>query len=187
MWKPVAHEIARAVDGYKLIVEKEHGSGLHLRMIRRAMALNGVPAGSFDVISNPEFCAKAPRLPIPDWTSIVVGADNAKAATIASGHLFALTGGEYHGRPDAIARPASVAVAVPQLIVTSAKSAELIKYAVQCLSGHEDRYINAIANVCELVGADIERVCRGLGSDSRIGSRFLQPASATAVLAFPRT
>ena len=62
-----------------------------------------------------------------------------------------------------------------RLIATSTKSAEIIKHASNAFLATKISFINAVANICESVGADVKEVCEGIGSDSRIGNRFLNP------------
>jgi UDPglucose 6-dehydrogenase len=70
--------------------------------------------------------------------------------------------------------------------VTSAKSAELIKHASNAFLAMKISFINAVANVCESVGADIQEVCDGIGADSRIGPRFLNPGIGYGGSCFPK-
>jgi len=74
----------------------------------------------------------------------------------------------------------------PQVIVTSTKSAELIKHASNAFLAMKISFINAVANICESVGANIEEVCQGVGSDTRIGPRFLKPGIGFGGSCFPK-
>ncbi|AMX82215.1 UDP-glucose 6-dehydrogenase [Geobacillus subterraneus] len=120
----------------------------------RFLAENGRPEVKFDVVSNPEFLSQgtavrdtlqAPR--------IVLGVDSDRAERVMK-ELYA-------------------PFALPY-VVTDRRSAEMIKYAANVFLALKISYINEIANVCELVGADIQAVAEGIGMDPRIGRRFLR-------------
>ena len=72
------------------------------------------------------------------------------------------------------------------LIATSTKSAEIIKHASNAFLATKISFINAVANICESVGADVKEVCEGIGSDSRIGNRFLNPGVGYGGSCFPK-
>ena len=181
----VAREIAQSLNGHKVIVEKSTVPVYTSEWIRRVMQLAG--AGSdFDVVSNPEFLREGTAVAdflYPD--RIVVGADSERAASILQEIYLPLTSGAYRNSPAAIPEPAA-ARCPTRLILTSAKSAELIKHASNAFLALKISFANALANICESVDADIEEVATGVGSDSRIGERFLRAGIGYGGSCFPK-
>jgi len=182
----VTREIARSTDGYKLIVEKSTVPVYTNAWIQRAMVLNGCQPGNFDVVSNPEFLREGTAVTdflYPD--RIVVGASPGRAATTMRELYAPLLDGSYARRPDAVPKPDSAKVP-PVYLETSAQSAELIKHASNAFLAMKISFINAVASIAEAVGADIEDVRQGIGSDSRIGSRFLRAGIGYGGSCFPK-
>src|SRR5437660_5499821 len=154
--------------------------------IRKIILRNAAPPDSFDVASNPEFLREGSAVTdflYPD--RIVVGADSERCASLLREIYAPLSDGSYYQRPDAIPKPARARIP-PPLIVTSAKSAELIKHASNAFLAMKISFINAVASICESVGANVQQVCEGIGSDSRIGSRFLNPGIGYGGSCFPK-
>lgn len=182
----VAREMATAVNDYTLIVEKSTVPVHTCEWIRRVLTLNHAPEGKYDVASNPEFLREGTAVIdflYPD--RIVVGADSARAAAVLHEIYQPLISGEYYGRSDAIRRP-GVQKDKALLIETGAKSAELIKHASNAFLAMKISFVNAVANLCEATGADVQQVCQGIGSDGRIGARFLQPGIGYGGSCFPK-
>lgn len=182
----VTREIARGLNAYKVIVEKSTVPVFTNDWIRRTLLRDGAPADTFEVASNPEFLREGSAVTdflYPD--RIVVGADSQRGAELLARIYEPLTSGAYARQPDAIPSPAEARVPAP-LIVTSTKSAELIKHASNAFLAMKISFINAVANVCEAVGADIRQVCEGVGSDSRIGPGFLRPGIGYGGSCFPK-
>jgi len=182
----VAREIASSLNGYKVIVEKSTVPVYTNEWVRRVILLNAGANAEFDVVSNPEFLREGTAVQdflYPD--RIVIGAEHERAAALLRELYQPLTSGAYAARPDAIPAPELSRTAAP-LIVTSAKSAELIKHASNAFLALKISFINAVANICEAVDADIEEVSKGMGADSRIGAAFLKAGLGYGGSCFPK-
>ena len=182
----VAREISGGVDGYKVVVEKSTVPVYTSHWIRTIIMRNGANPSHFDVASNPEFLREGTAVTdflYPD--RILVGVESERAAEVMRQIYGPLTSGWYYGREDAIPRP-EAAKSPPRLIVTSTKSAELIKHASNAFLAMKISFINAVATICESVGANVQQVCDGIGTDSRIGPRFLSPGIGYGGSCFPK-
>ncbi len=150
----VAREIARSIRQYTVIVNKSTvpvGTGT---LVEKIMADEGVDPSLFDVVSNPEFLREGSAIEDtlhPD--RIVIGFERREAAE----RLILL-----------------YAPFESSMILTDRASAELIKYGANCFLAMKISYINALSRLCELAGADIGVVAKGIGADARIGKQFLQ-------------
>lgn len=171
-----AAEIAKGCDGeYKLVVAKSTVPAGTTAWIRKILLLNGAVEGSFDVAANPEFLRTGSG--ILDFLypeRIVLGTDNERCAAVLRKIYEPLWNGSYSHGQMAIPQPQGVPIP-PPLILASTKSAELIKEASNAFLALKVSFINGVAALCESVGADVQEVCLGMGSDPRIGERFLQP------------
>lgn len=182
----VAREIAQSLTGYKVVVEKSTVPVSTNDAIRRVMSLNKGARGAFDVISNPEFLREGTAVIdflYPD--RIVIGSDSERATALLQQVYCPLTDGSYYKRKDAIPAPDHARIPAP-LVLTSAASAELIKHASNAFLAMKISFINAVASICETVGADVEEVRTGMGLDSRIGPRFLHPGIGYGGSCFPK-
>lgn len=182
----VACEIGQSLDDYKVIVEKSTVPVYTCEWIRKVIARTpGAPA-DFDVVSNPEFLREGTA--VTDFFSpdrIIVGADSPRAAAALQELYAPLTSGEYYRCPNPVIT-AKQASAPPPILITTSKSAELIKHASNAYLAMKISFINAVANLCEAVGADISQVREGIGLDSRIGMRFLNPGLGYGGSCFPK-
>ena len=181
----VSRAVAQTLDGYKVVVEKSTVPVFTHDWIRKVMLLNGASPEMFDVASNPEFLREGSAVwdfLYPD--RIVVGVDNQRSSRVLHEIYEPLASGRYYRQESRI--PGPMEPNIPPVIVTSAKSAELIKHASNAFLATKVSFINAVANICETVGADIEQVCKGIGADSRIGKRFLHPGIGYGGSCFPK-
>jgi UDPglucose 6-dehydrogenase len=182
----VSREVASAIDDYKIVVEKSTVPVFTSNWVRRVLLLDGADADNFDVASNPEFLREGTAVGdflYPD--RIVVGADTERCAAILREIYEPLTSGAYYKGKNIIPNTTGAPIP-PPIIVTSTKSAELIKHASNAFLATKISFINAVSNICEAVGADIKEVCEGIGSDSRIGRRFLNPGIGYGGSCFPK-
>jgi UDPglucose 6-dehydrogenase len=182
----VARSVAGAIKNYKVLVEKSTVPVYTSDWVRKIMLRNAAPPDSFDVASNPEFLREGTAVTdflYPD--RIVVGADSDRCAAVLREVYAPMTDGSYYRRKDAIPGPDRAQIP-PPLIITSAKSAELIKHASNAFLAMKISFINAVASICESVGANVQQVCQGIGTDSRIGPRFLNPGIGYGGSCFPK-
>jgi len=154
----VAREIARAMNGYKVIVNKSTvpvGTAEKVREVVRRETTH-----PFSVVSNPEFLKQGAA--VDDFMKpdrVVIGAEDPRAAElmVKLHKPFTRTGAP--------------------IMVMDCPSAELSKYASNAILATKISFMNEIANVCDLFGADVDRVRQAVGSDKRIGSSFLFPGA----------
>jgi UDPglucose 6-dehydrogenase len=182
----VACEIARSLSSYKVIIEKSTVPVYTNEWVSRAIERNGVDHHLFDVVSNPEFLREGTA--VVDFLHpdrIVVGSDSERAAALLNSIYAPLTTGEYYERPDAVAGPCTAAKP-PSVLLTSTKSAEIIKHASNAFLALKISFINAVSNLCEAADANVEQVARGMGLDSRIGPKFLRPGIGYGGSCFPK-
>jgi UDPglucose 6-dehydrogenase len=182
----VAREISGGINGYKVIVEKSTVPVYTSEWVRKIILRNGADPEQFDVASNPEFLREGTAVTdflFPD--RVVIGCDSDRSAEVLREVYSPLTEGSYYKRADAIPQPDRASIPA-QIIVTSTKSAELIKHASNAFLAMKISFINAVASVCESVGANVSQVVHGIGTDSRIGRRFLNPGIGYGGSCFPK-
>jgi len=182
----VVSEIARAMEGYKVIVEKSTVPVYTNEWIRRVLHRHGVDPKSFDVVSNPEFLREGTA--IQDFLHpdrIVVGAGEERSADVMRRIYEPLTAGSYYAQAGAL-KGACSEQHPAKLLVTSAQSSEIIKHASNAFLALKISFINAVANLAESVDADIEDIAAGIGLDSRIGPKFLRAGLGYGGSCFPK-
>jgi UDPglucose 6-dehydrogenase len=182
----VAREVGPAIQEPKVIVEKSTVPVKTAESLRRTLLLNGARPGTFSVVSNPEFLREGTAVTdflYPD--RIVVGTDDEISAAVMDAIYRPLTQGDYYDQEHPVPFEKYAHDQAP-IIMTDTKSAELIKHASNAFLAMKISFINAVANIAEGVGADIEEICKGMGSDSRIGSRFLNAGIGYGGSCFPK-
>jgi len=168
----VARTFGRAINKYTLLVTKSTVPVGTAAKVKAAIAGELAARGAdipFDVASNPEFLKEGAA--ISDFMRpdrVVVGVDSEHARELMA-RLY---------------RP--IMLNNFRVIFTDIPSAEMIKYAANSMLATRISFMNDIANLCELVGADVNMVRKGLGSDTRIGSKFLYPGCGYGGSCFPK-
>jgi UDPglucose 6-dehydrogenase len=181
----VVREIAGAIQNYTVIVEKSTVPALTSEWIRRTMRLHNRHETDFDVVSNPEFLREGTAVAdflYPD--RIVIGSSTSRATELMKEIYQPIMDKSYRKNP--FIPVVQSAPVVPDLIVTDPSSAELIKHASNAFLAMKISFINAVSNVCEAVRGNIEDVCKGIGTDSRIGQKFLRPGIGYGGSCFPK-
>ncbi|MBW6481561.1 MAG: UDP-glucose/GDP-mannose dehydrogenase family protein [Vicingaceae bacterium] len=163
----VAETLGKIIKNYKVIVDKSTVPVGTAEKVIAAIAKNATV--EFDVVSNPEFLREG--YAVDDFLKpdrVVIGTSSARARKVME-HLYK----PYvrQGNP---------------IIFMDEKSAELTKYAANSFLATKITFMNEIANFCEKVGADVDMVRIGIGSDSRIGKRFLFPGIGYGGSCFPK-
>ena len=182
----VAAEIARTIQHYTVLVEKSTVPVYTNEWIRKTIERNGVPGRLFDVVSNPEFLREGTA--VTDFlhpSRIVIGANSPQAAALMQRIYEPLTSGDYYRRPDCIQGSCSTKNPAP-LLMTSPRSAEIIKHASNAFLAMKISFVNSVANLCEAADADVQEVAQGIGMDPRIGHRFLNPGIGYGGSCFPK-
>src|SRR6185437_6750138 len=182
----VANEIAHSINGYKVIVEKSTVPVSTSDSIAGVLLRNGIPREMFEVVSNPEFLREGTG--VTDFLHpdrIIVGTTSEDAYKLLERIYRPLTSGQYYELSFSVEGGRSVFSPAP-LLRTTAKSAELIKHASNAFLATKISFINAIANICDAVQADISEVAQGMGMDERIGPRFLSAGVGYGGSCFPK-
>jgi UDPglucose 6-dehydrogenase len=180
----VASEIAPHIASPKLIVEKSTVPAGTCDAIRRTMELKGAPPQFLSVASNPEFLREGTA--VSDFLNpdrIVFGVDDAFSEELLREIYAPLLKGHYYRRENLFHNSEAPS---PRLVVTSSRSAELIKYGSNAFLAMKISFINAMANIAERVGGDIDQIKQGVGSDRRIGLDFLNAGIGYGGSCFPK-
>ena len=163
----VADQLGKLMKGYKVIVNKSTVPVGTADKVREAIAKNY--KGEFDVVSNPEFLREG--VAVDDFMKpdrVVIGTKSEQAKKVMT-ELYAPF--VRQGNP---------------LIFMDERSSELTKYAANSFLATKISFMNEIAQLCERMGADVDMVRRGIGSDDRIGKRFLFPGIGYGGSCFPK-
>ena len=182
--RDVVSEMAAHITSPKLVVAKSTVPVRTCDAIRRTMELKGVSPHLLFVASNPEFLKEGTA--VSDFLNpdrIVLGVDDTFSEQILREIYAPLWEGHYY-RGENIDR--HLDARLPRLVVTSTRSAELIKYASNAFLALKISFINAIANIAERVGGDIDQIREGVGSDRRIGMDFLIAGIGYGGSCFPK-
>src|SRR5512134_994174 len=163
----VARDIAKAMNGYKVVVDKSTVPVGTAERVREAIRRE--TTHPFSVVSNPEFLKQGAA--VDDFLRpdrVVIGAEDPRAAELMRELYAPFT---RTGAP---------------VMVMDCASAELCKYAANALLATKISFMNEIANVCELFGADVDDVRQAVGADRRIGTSFLFPGVGYGGSCFPK-
>jgi UDPglucose 6-dehydrogenase len=165
----VTKEVGRHMNGYKVVVIKSTvpvGTCRRLKQLIKGYQTQPIP---FDIVSNPEFQREGSA--IEDFMRpdrVTIGAESEQAIAIMKDIYSAL-----------------YLIETP-FVITSLETAEMIKYAANTYLATKISFINEIANLCEVMGADVHHVARAMGLDGRIGKKFLHPGPGFGGSCFPK-
>ena len=165
----VAKEIADHMDGYKVVVVKSTVPVGTCRKIKALIQNHQTRPTPFDIVSNPEFLREGSA--IEDFMRpdrVTMGAESEQAVAIMKEIYSAL-----------------YLIETP-FVITTLETAEMIKYAANAFLATKVTFINEIANLCEVAGADVHHVAKAMGLDGRIGKKFLHPGPGYGGSCFPK-
>ncbi|MFM2326699.1 MAG: hypothetical protein RIR31_901 [Bacteroidota bacterium] len=167
----VANDLGKIItkDDYKIIIDKSTVPVGTADKVKNALLNNGADENSFSIVSNPEFLREG--VAVEDFMKpdrVVIGTESEKAKKVLL-DLYAPF--VRQGNP---------------IIFMDEKSAELTKYAANSFLATKITFMNEIAQLCERLGADVDMVRKGIGSDERIGKRFLFPGIGYGGSCFPK-
>ncbi len=168
----VAENIGKHMNGYKIIVDKSTVPVGTAEKVKEAIKKELAARGSnleFDVVSNPEFLKEGAA--IDDFMKpdrVVVGCEDVRTAELMKELYSPFMRKNF------------------RIITMDIRSAELTKYAANCMLATRISFMNEMANICEKCGADIDMIRKGIGSDSRIGNDFLYAGVGYGGSCFPK-
>jgi len=163
----VADDLGKIISDYVIIIDKSTVPVGTADKVHAAVAKNAKTG--FDIVSNPEFLREG--VAVDDFMKpdrVVIGTTSEKAKKVLNDLYLPFV---RQGNP---------------IIYMDEKSAELTKYAANSFLATKITFMNEIANLCELLGADVDMVRKGIGSDERIGKRFLFPGIGYGGSCFPK-
>ncbi|MCL4121512.1 UNVERIFIED_CONTAM: hypothetical protein GTU68_013583 [Idotea baltica] len=163
----VAHDLGKMIKDYKIIINKSTVPVGTSDIVKEIVSSH--TDVEFDVVSNPEFLREG--YAVKDFMEperIIIGSKSEKAKAILSKLYKPFTSTK---------RP---------IIFMNERSSELTKYASNCFLATKITFMNEVANLCEIIGSDVDMVRIGMGSDSRIGNRFLYPGIGYGGSCFPK-
>jgi len=179
----VARAIAKRATGYKLVIEKSTVPVQTGAQLRKHLSIHSTNGLKYDVGSNPEFLREGSS--VEDFLHpdrIVIGVDSTRAESLLRQIYEPIIKRRF-------ACPIHAECPVrrePVFLATDTNSAELIKHASNSFLAMKISFINMVANLCELVGADVTEVAKGIGLDPRIGPAFLNPGIGFGGFCFPK-
>lgn len=165
----VAGSVAEHLNGYKIVVMKSTVPAGTSNLVRKIIEDTSSSGHPFDVVSNPEFLREGSA--IEDFMQpdrIVLGTSNERALKVMTEIYRPLI---LEGTP---------------VVDTDVRTAEMIKYASNAFLATKISYINEIASICELIGADVSVVAKAMGLDDRIGPKFLRAGAGYGGSCFPK-
>src|SRR5580693_5454340 len=179
----VARTIAKRASGYRLVIEKSTVPVQTGSQLRKHLSVHCTRGLDYDVASNPEFLREGTA--VEDFLHpdrIVVGVDSSRAEELLR-EIYEPVIRQSFQCPVHADCPKTKH---PIFLTTDTSSAELIKHASNSFLAMKISFINMVANLCEMVGADVTKVAEGMGQDPRIGSAFLNPGIGFGGFCFPK-
>ncbi len=179
----VARAIAKRASGYRLVIEKSTVPVQTGGQLKRHLAVHSTNGLKYDVASNPEFLREGSS--VEDFLHpdrIVIGVDSQRAEDLLR-QIYEPIIRQSFACPVHADCPKR---REPIFLATDTNSAELIKHASNSFLAMKISFINMVANLCEVVGADVTEVAKGMGLDPRIGSAFLNPGIGFGGFCFPK-